>query len=200
MRKRWPRRELAVKAECIRNPGMRPMGGWKSVGEARSQSPSTSTGSITGATTARSGSSHPPRLRPTTGHSAGQRLARAVRSDTRPDRGWFQMIELPRNPGRFTGGTGIALGVRSASSEVPGTFTRRLLGLPASRRPCVEHGPSLVSTPATPTRAGSLHVQARQCHVYWDRERAAAGRPRVGCSVNEDSWLMRGPGCAAAAK
>lgn len=56
------------KAEGIRNPVMRPKGGWAYSATPRSPSRNTSTDSITVDSTARSGSSHPPKPTPSTGH------------------------------------------------------------------------------------------------------------------------------------
>ncbi len=83
------------KAECIRNPVMRPRG-WKSVSDVE----------IAVAEYVdwfnhrrRHGEIGRPARR-VRGQPLGPDQARELTSDTRPDRGWFQVTEPPRDPGR----------------------------------------------------------------------------------------------------
>ena len=86
------------KAECIRNPVMRPKGGWKNVTDVEIAVAEYVDWFNHRRLHGEIGLVPPAEFE--TNHWASHH-ARALPSNTRPDRGWFQVTEPPRNPGRF---------------------------------------------------------------------------------------------------
>ena len=87
------------KAECIRNPVMRPKGGWKSVSDVE-----IAVAEYVDWFNHRRLHGEIELVPPAEFEAAywARQHARALPGDTRPHRGRSQVIEPPRNPGRFS--------------------------------------------------------------------------------------------------